>query len=451
MNVLTYGTAVSCHRRNGARRLVLVLAILAGISPIVTFGHSYGPAPRVTAGPGDNPKACTQCHTTNALNSGPGSVKIVLQSGAFYIPGVKQRVAVQVADPAQQRWGFELTARLNSDLQNGQAGDFTPIDNMTQVICEDSAPKPCASGVSFITHTSAGTRNGTPGGATFQFDWTPPATNAGPVTLYVAGNAANGNGAPTGDQIYTSSVQLAPAIPAAPVVTAGNIVSAATSVVGAMAPDSWVTIFGSNLSATTRAWADSDFQNSGLPFSLDGVSVLLNVNSTPRVAYVGYVSPTQVNFLLPSNAGAGATTVQVKNPAGSSAATTITVAASAPQLFTVDGKSVLCSHLNGSLLTKTTPAAPGETIVVYGTGLGPTSPALIPGLVPATATSLATLPQVTIGGTAATVAFAGVVPGTAGVYQINVQVPSSAANGDLPVVVQAGTASSASTLLTVQK
>ena len=252
----------------------LLVAMLTGIVPIAAFGHSYGPPPRVTGAPGDNAKACTQCHTTNALNSGTGSVKILLQSGAFYIPGVKQRVAVQVADPAQQRWGFELTARLNSDLEKGQAGDFTPVDNLTQVICEDNAPKPCASGPSFITHTSAGTRNGTKNGATFQFDWTPPATNAGPVTFFVAGNAANGNGSPTGDQIYTSSVQLAPAIPAAPSVTAGNIVSAATSVAGPMAPNSWVTIFGSNLGVTTRGWADSDFVNGGIPFSLDGVSVL---------------------------------------------------------------------------------------------------------------------------------------------------------------------------------
>src|SRR5947209_16378879 len=103
------------------------VAVLAGIAP-AAFGHSYGPAPRVTGAPGDNPNACTQCHTTNTLNSGPGSVKIVLQSGPFYIPGVRQRVAVQVADPAQQRWGFELTARLNSDLEKGQAGDLTPVD-----------------------------------------------------------------------------------------------------------------------------------------------------------------------------------------------------------------------------------------------------------------------------------------------------------------------------------
>src|ERR1035437_2328266 len=431
--------------------LYLVAALSTGIVPIAVFGHSYGPPPGVTGAPGDNAKACTQCHTTSALNSGTGSVKILLQSGSFYIPCVKQRVAVQVADPAQQRWGFELTARLNSDLEKGQAGDFTAVDNLTQVICGDNAPKPCASGPAFITHTSAGTRNGTKGGATFQFDWTPPATNAGPVTFYVAGNAANGNGANTGDLIYSSSVQLSPAIPAAPSVTAGNIVSAATSVAGPTAPNAWGTIFGSELGVTARGWADSDFVNGEIPFSLDGVSVLLNQFGAPRLAYVGYVSPTQVNFLMPSDLNITATTVQLRNPAGINTAVPITVQANAAQLFTSDGKNVMGAQANGTLLGKASPAAPGETIVVYGTGLGATSPALIPGQVPTDAVSLAPLPQVTIGGAAATESFAGGVAGAAGVYQINVQVPSGAANGDLPFIVQVGTASSASTLITVQK
>ena len=74
--------------------------------------------------------------------------------------------------------------------------------------------------------------------SSFQFDWTPPATNAGPVTLYVAGNAANGNDANMlGDLIYTTSVQLTPVIPAAPTVTAGNIVSAATCAAGPIAAE----------------------------------------------------------------------------------------------------------------------------------------------------------------------------------------------------------------------
>jgi hypothetical protein len=102
---------------------------------------------------------------------------------------------VQVSDPQQRRWGFQLSARLKSDPANGQAGDFKPSDGFTQVICDSGALKPCCNDamVQFIEHTLAGTRRGTPGGATFEFDWTPPSTDSGNIVLYVAGNAANGD------------------------------------------------------------------------------------------------------------------------------------------------------------------------------------------------------------------------------------------------------------------
>ena len=349
--------------------------------------HSYGPAPRVTAAPGDDQKACTLCHVGNALNSGSGSVKILLLSGPVYIPGIKQRVRVEVSDPNQQRWGFEMTARLNSDLESTQAGEFTPVDNFTQVICEDASPRPCPTGVAFIQHTSAGTRNGTKGGAIFDFDWTPPATNAGPVTLFAAGNAANGNSAPTGDFIYTTSIQLNPVTAVAPSVPAGNIFSAATLAAGPVAPNSWVTIFGSNLSATTRGLDASDIRNGALPDTMDGVGILITANGAPRRAYPGYVSPNQVNFALPSDTTATTVQVQLKNPAGIITAIPITVQASAPQLLTVDGKYVSGSHANGTALgkdgllggaTTTGPATPGETITINGTGCGAVTPARSP-------------------------------------------------------------------------
>jgi uncharacterized protein (TIGR03437 family) len=212
-----------------------------------------------------------------------------------------------------------------------------------------------------------------------------------------------------------------------------------------------VTLYGSNLGVTTRGWADVDFVNGAMPFSLDGVSVMLIQFGAPRLAYVGFVSPTQVNFLLPSDLTVTGTTVQVRNPAGISTAVPITIQAGAAQLFTSDGKSVLGTHASGTLLGKSAPAAPGETVVVYATGVGATTPAQIPGIVPTDPSPLATLPRVTIGGTSATVVSATVVPGAAGLYQINVQVPGDAANGDLPVAIQVGTVTSASAVLTVQK
>src|SRR5260370_9353100 len=88
-------------------RLYLVGAMLAAIGPTALFGHSYGPPPRVAGAPGDDARACAQCHTGSALNSGTGSVKIVLQSGLFYIPDVKQREAVRVSYPVHHRRASE--------------------------------------------------------------------------------------------------------------------------------------------------------------------------------------------------------------------------------------------------------------------------------------------------------------------------------------------------------
>ena len=318
-------------------------------------------------------------------------------------------MTVTVADPAQQRWGFELTARLNSDPQNGQAGQLVPVDNFTQVICEDAGTQPCLSGVSFVQHTSAGTRNGTKGGASFQFDWIPPSTNAGPVTFYVAGNAANGDANLTGDHIYTSSVQLNPLTPVKPAISTNGVLSAATLAAGPVAANSWITVYGTNLGVTTSSWQDSDFVNGAFPTSLDGVSVILTAFGAPRRAYIGYVSPTQINVLLPSDANSTTVQVQVKNPAGVTSQTPITVQANAPQLLTLDGKYLLATHADGSVVGKaglttafgTSPAVPGETVTVFATGCGPTTPALILGRAPVQANNLNTLPQFMLGGNAA--------------------------------------------------
>lgn len=190
------------------RKTVLIIGIVS-LWLGTAFAYSAGPDPRLTGAPGDAAAACTACHF-GTLNSGPGSVTIILPNGTSYQAGVTQHIKVRITDPTQRRWGFQLTARLASDLANGQAGDFNSSDNLTQVICDGTAlAKPCATQqtVQFVEHTLAGTRNGTSGGVTFEFDWTPPASSEN-VTFYAAANAANGNLNEIGDQIYTTSVQL---------------------------------------------------------------------------------------------------------------------------------------------------------------------------------------------------------------------------------------------------
>ena len=206
------------------KRDFIGLAALLRQAAIISFSYgsllaySSGPDPRYSSAPGDNLGSCTFCHRGQALNSGQGAVKILLPNGNFYAPGVKQHIMVQVSDPQQRRWGFQMSARLKSNQVSGQAGDFSPTDSFTQVICDNAGAKPCAANatVQFIEHTAAGTRPGSSGGATFEFDWTPPATDSGAVVFYVAANAANSDFTNNGDHIYTSSLEITSNNPSAP-------------------------------------------------------------------------------------------------------------------------------------------------------------------------------------------------------------------------------------------
>ena len=92
-----------------------------------------------------------------------------------------------------------------------------------------------------------------------------------------------------------------------------------------------------------------------------------------------------------------------------------------------------------------TPAAPGETITIFGTGFGPTSPAFTNGAIVAAPLAVVTAPTVTIGSAAATVVYAGLV--SAGVYQLDVVVPPGAAAGNAAIVAQVGGFSSSSTAI----
>jgi hypothetical protein len=186
------------------------LLLLACIFLPTLAAEPDGAAPRLAGAPGDD--TCTSCHQGTALNAGGGRVTILLDGPATYEPGVKQRIRVQVDDPVMRAAGFELTARLASDLAHGQAGTLLAPDNKSQVICENVLLPPCASNapVQFITHTYAGYAATKAASNTFDVDWVPPATNVGSVRLYATANAANGNGRNTGDHIYSTSLELAP-------------------------------------------------------------------------------------------------------------------------------------------------------------------------------------------------------------------------------------------------
>ena len=364
-------------------------------------------------------------------------------------------------------------ARLNNFTQ---PGDFAPVDALTQVICGNNDVK--ASGKScgtsfplqYIEHTLAGNVASTgPNSYTYSLTWTPPATNVGDIILYAAGNASRGLRNQNDSHIYTTSVTLTTASSgggATPSISSGGVTNGATFAAAPVAPNTYITIKGTNLATNTRLWAGSDFGSSGnqLPTSLDGTSV--SVNGKP--AYVEFISPTQINAITPADSATGSGVPVVVTTGGqASTAATVTYQSIAPSLFAFapgtgdDNKYPAAGHQDGTFVGKnalfpsapsiTTPAKRNETITLYGTGFGATSPGLAAGLItPASPFyPLATVPVVTVGGVPATVVFAGLAPNFAQVYQLNVTVPN-APDGDQALVIQSGGLSTQALSLTIQ-
>jgi uncharacterized protein (TIGR03437 family) len=231
------------------------------------------------------------------------------------------------------------------------------------------------------------------------------------------------------------------AAPASSMAAAPSITGVANgaSFQAGFASATWVSIFGANLSQTTRPWQDSDFVNGLLPTSLGGVSVVIN----GRAAYVGYISPTQVNVLAPDDAALGAVQVEVTTAQGKSNSWTAQKQQFAPAFFTIGGSYAAALHADYTYVAKpgllagvaTQPAKPGETILIFGTGFGPTNPPLPSAQLVTAPAVLANTVQFTIGGVAAPVVYAGLVE--AGLYQFNVTVPN-VPDGDAALVAQIG-------------
>ncbi len=105
-------------------------------------------------------------------------------------------------------------------------------------------------------------------------------------------------------------------------------------------------------------------------------------------------------------------------------------------------------HADYTLATTVVPATSGETVLIYGTGLGLVSTQQADGT-SANGESTIALPSVTIGGTPAMVTFSGLAPGFVGLNQVNVVIPSGLASGNQPVIMTVGTVPANTVLLAV--
>jgi uncharacterized protein (TIGR03118 family) len=226
---------------------------------------------------------------------------------------------------------------------------------------------------------------------------------------------------------------------AGPVLSTGNTVVNGASFQPGIAEYSWITILGSNLSSTTRIWNPAtDFVNGALPKQLDGVGV--TVDGKP--AYVYYISPVQINALVPADSALGTIQVSTANQTLGSASVPAAIEVTAPAFFTLANGNVAALHANNTVVGPTTlypnnstPAAPGETIELYATGFGPGTTTIPDGQVITTPIPITGV-TVTIGGAPAQVTYQGLVQ--AGVYQINAVVPASTPTGNAGVTAAIG-------------
>jgi uncharacterized protein (TIGR03437 family) len=226
-----------------------------------------------------------------------------------------------------------------------------------------------------------------------------------------------------------------------PAISPGGIVPAFSSA-GIIQQGEWVSIYGTNLAGGTATWTGN------FPVSLGGTSVTIN----GKAAYLSFVSPGQINLQVPNDTATGAVPVAVTTAIGSATAT-VTLAPFAPSFFLLDNRHVagIILRSNGSgtygggsydiigptgtsLGYQTFAAKAGDIIELFGTGFGPTNPVVRAGQ--AFSGSAPTTNPVTLRINSVSVAtiFAGL--SSAGVYQLNLTVPSGLGAGDVPL--QAG-------------
>ncbi len=229
-----------------------------------------------------------------------------------------------------------------------------------------------------------------------------------------------------------------------PVVGAGGIVNAASFVPQApLAPGTMISIFGSKLADKGGA------STLPLPVDLGGSSMIVAGRPAPLL----YASDGQINAIIPYGIAVNSgQQMVIAHGSSLSVARSLTIAASSPGIFSVDGSGKGQGHIyvSQTLADAAHPAKAGDVVVIYCTGLGEVSPPVAAGS-PAPAdhlTSAVNPVTATIGGVSAEVQFAGLPAGFAGLYQVNVKVPKGVAPGSKVVltIAQAGQVSAPVTM-----
>jgi uncharacterized protein (TIGR03437 family) len=194
-----------------------------------------------------------------------------------------------------------------------------------------------------------------------------------------------------------------------------------------------LSVYGSGLSAAPLAASQYP-----LPGVLGNSCLTLNDESIPLL----FVSPAQINAQAPLVTGSGTLVLHI--PGAVSDDFNLNIQADAPAVF-MSGQAGPLTNLpdviradDNLLVTASHPVHHGDTLLIYVTGLGPTSPLVDAGSAPPSdPLAMAVIPvSAALGGAELSITAAGLVPGQAGVYQITAIVPKSAPLGlSVPLTV----------------
>ncbi len=203
-------------------------------------------------------------------------------------------------------------------------------------------------------------------------------------------------------------------------------------------PGEWVSIYGTNLADSTANWTGN------FPTSLGGSSVTID----GKAAYLSFAGPGQINLQVPNDTATGPVPVVVTTANGSGTST-VTLAQFGPVFFLQpDGKHVagIIPGPNGAYSTigpsgnslgyPTVAAKAGDMVELFGTGFGPTSPAVPAGQTFSGAAPTTNPVTILINKVSVTPSFAGLAG--AGLYQINVTIPSGLGTGDVALQASVG-------------
>ncbi|MCX6611597.1 MAG: hypothetical protein NTW74_12190 [Acidobacteria bacterium] len=422
--------------------------------PFVLWAYNSGAPQRSTGAPGDQTCLQSGCHVGTRTNDSP-NLEILWEGGANYQPGVRQKFTVRITDTAR-RYGFQASARLESSTINGAAGSFRPLSTATYVICDNGQDRPAtgcpaSAPVEFITHSAPSISN------TFEFEWTPPASQAaGAVMIYVAANASNGP-APSGAKVHLKSIRLQPGAGgggARPTISQGGVVQASAFGGGStISAGSWIEIFGQDLGnlPPNEAFAvwDNSFNNGVAPTNLANTRVTVD----GKAAFIAFVNKGQVNVQVPDGIATGSPVeVKVITSGGESAPLVVTSRPRSPGILappafrSASARQFVVAEFPDSTANVRVFAGlpgsvagvnmrlpkPGDRLVIYGVGFGATSPAIAAGTAPAIASRIPGV-QVLLGNAPVTTEYAGLAPSAVGLYQFNIIVPNVQA-GDNEIV-----------------